>query len=230
MPEDKKPLPKPPSTPFGSKKRFGDEENNEGLIADKMSMAMAGGNIEEFMKKEIGDNANAQKLASMMMGMSGMSPGGIASQGAPVPPEPPELQKQQKSQGSQGSQKQQEPGSVASPSTPPSEEIMKAAMSGDTKSLAEMLKKEHLRRQGADTQGQEETPAEAQHEPQQTEGSLPVGSTAQDAPEGAPEPEMEKQVLMKLMKIASDNNVSIDWVINRALKLYVRDFEGTGRI
>ncbi len=198
MADDKKPLPTPPNTPFGRKKRFGDEENNEDLIADKMGMAMAGGRLEEFMDKEIGDNENARKLASMMMGMSGMSPGGVTAQSAPVPPD------------------EQEAGTEESPSTPPPEDMMKAAMSGDTKNLAQMLKKEHLRRQGADPEGSEDIP----------QGN----ATPEAAPEAAPEAQMEKQVLIKLIKIASDNKVSVDWVINRALKLYVRDYEGTGRI
>ncbi len=223
MPDDKKPLPKPPSTPFGRKKGFGDEENNEELIADKMGMAMAGGSIEEFMNKEIGDNANARKLASMMMGMSGMSPGGVTAQSSPVPPEKQEIGTQEVGD---------------SPSTPPPEEMVKAAMSGDIKNLAQMLKKEHLRRQGVSSEGppegspekSENTQGKAQHEPGEVESIPPGDATPEAVPEAAPEAQMEKETLVKLIKIASDNKVSVDWVISRALKLYVRDYEGTGRI
>jgi len=202
MPEDKKPLPTPPNTPAGRKRRFVDEEPDEELMADKMGMAMAGGKIEEFMNKEIGDNENARKLTSMMMGMSGMSPGGIMPQGATASPDKHEPQ---------------EADTKESASTPPPEEIMNAVMSGDAKSLAEMLKKEHLRRQGAGADVSSEKPSQTQ---------APANEPSQPSAEA----EMEKDVLVKLMKIASDNNVSIDWVINRALKLYVRDHEGTGRI
>ncbi len=94
---------------------------------------------------------------------------------------------------------------------------MKAAMSGDSKGLAEMLKKEHLRRQGAGADVSEEKPSQMQ-DPVKEESQAPADAA------------MEKEVLEKLMKIASENNVSIDWVINRALKLYVRDYEGTGRV
>ncbi len=210
MPEDKRPLPKPPS---GRKRRFVDDEDKEELLADQMGMAMVSGKLDEFIDKEIGDNVNARKLTSMMMGFSGMSTDGLSVEGlsagsAPMPPEA------------------QEAGEAKAASTPPPEDIMKAAMSGDSKGLADMLKKEHLRRQGADPEGPEDTPGKAQHEPGEIEG-LTQGD---ETPEESREAVMEKQVLVKLMKIASDNNVSIDWVINRALKLYVRDYEGTGRI
>ena len=190
MPEDKKPLPKPPSTPFGRNKQFGDEGNpdsREELIADKMGMAMAGGKLDEFMDKEIGDNDNARKLASMMMGMSGMSSGGSTAQGSPGPSESvesPEPQKQQK---------QEEASAGAGPSTPAPEEMMKAAMSGDVKGLSQMLRNEHMKRQGADGNSPEETPADAGQEP--AEAASPI--------EGDDEAQMEKQVLIKLMKIAS---------------------------
>ena len=40
----------------------------------------------------------------------------------------------------------------------------------------------------------------------------------------------EKEVLDSLMKIASENNASIDWLILRALKLYIEEHEKTGRL
>ncbi len=218
MPDDKKPLPTPPNSPAGRNRRFVDgEESNEELIADKMSMAMAGGKLDEFMSKEIGDNDNARKLASMMMGLSGMSPGGTMPQGATAPPD---------------KQETQEAGNKESTSTPPPEEIMKAAMSGDAKSLSEMLKKEHLRRQGAGEEASGERSAQMQ-EPADGPAQMamdPAADTSGEEPQASPASAMEKEVLTKLIKIASANNVSVDWVISRALKLYVRDYEGTGRI
>ena len=202
MPKDKKPLPTPPGP--GRKRRSEEDPPDEPLIADKMGMAMVTGDLDKFMKEEFEGSENAHKLASMMMGMSGMAPGGITPQGATTIPEEEQVTSGEASSG--------EP-----PSAPPSEEIMKAAMSGDSKGLSEMLKKEHLRRQGAGADVSEEKPAEMQD---------PAAEPSQASPEAA----MEKEVLVKLMKIASENNVSIDWVINRALKLYVRDFEATGRV
>lgn len=216
MSDKNKELPKPPTTPFGRKKRFGDDVQEEPLLSDKMTMAMAGGKIDEFMGKEFGDNENARKLASMMMGMSGMGPGvmpqGVTNSGA-----------EEKAQNAETPDTPDK--SVAPPTEAPPEELMKAAMGGDVKHLAEILKKEHLKRQGktaAGDAGPEPAPPEPISQEENTEG----------AAEGAPDSEgaIEKHILMKLIKIATDNDVSVDWVINRALKLYVRDHEGTGRI
>ena len=213
MPKDKKPLPTPPGP--GRQRRSEEDPQDDPLIADKMGMAMATGNLDKYMKEEFEGSENAHKLASMMMGMTGMAPQGVPTQGVPtqgVPtqsvPAPPEGQEAPSGEP---------PPSGETPSHPPSEEIMKAAMSGDSKGLAEMLKKEHLRRQGAGADVSEEKPSQMQ-DPVKEESQAPADAA------------MEKEVLEKLMKIASENNVSIDWVINRALKLYVRDYEGTGRV
>ena len=211
MPKDKKPLPTPPGP--GRKRRSEEDSPDEPLIADKMGMAMATGNLDKYMKEEFEGSENARKLASMMMGMSGMAPGGITP-GESTPQGAPSLTKGQEAPSGK------DPSGEA-PSAPPPEEIMKAAMSGDSKGLAEMLKKEHLRRQGAGADASGEKPAQMQD---------PAAVPADEESQAAPEAAMEKEVLMKLMKIASENNVSIDWVINRALKLYVRDYEGTGRV
>ena len=76
MSPNEKPLPKPPSTPFGRKRAGEQREEQEPLTADRMAAAMAEGKIEEFLKKEMPDNEHARKLANMMMGMSGMMPAG----------------------------------------------------------------------------------------------------------------------------------------------------------
>jgi len=76
MSQNEKPLPKPPSTPFGRKRPSEQREGQEPLIADRMAEAMVAGKLEEFMKKEMPDNEHARKLANMMMGMTGMMPAG----------------------------------------------------------------------------------------------------------------------------------------------------------
>ena len=219
MPKDKKPLPTPPGP--GRKRRSEEDSQDEPLIADKMGMAMATGNLEKFMKEEFEGSDNAHKLASMMMGMSGMAPEGFTPQGASTIPEEQAASGEAASDETPPSGEAPSAPSGETPVAPPSEEVMKAAMSGDSKALSEMLKKEHLRRQGAGAEVSEEKPAEMQD---------PAAVPADEESQAAPEAAMEKEVLMKLMKIASENNVSIDWVINRALKLYVRDYEGTGRV
>ena len=75
MSEKEKPLPRPPKTPFG-RNRFEQREEDAPLMADRMAAAMAEGKLEEFMKEEMPDNDYARALASMMMGMTGMMPGG----------------------------------------------------------------------------------------------------------------------------------------------------------
>lgn len=40
----------------------------------------------------------------------------------------------------------------------------------------------------------------------------------------------EKGDIDTLMKVAAENNVSLDWVLSRAIKLYARDYRNTGRI
>ena len=47
---------------------------------------------------------------------------------------------------------------------------------------------------------------------------------------GAGEQNFNKADLDTLMQIAAENNVSFDWVMARAVKLYARDYRTTGRI
>ena len=76
MSEKEKPLPRPPKTPFGRKRRFEGNEEDVSLMADRMGAAMAEGKLEEFLQREMPDNEYARTLAAMMMGMTGMMPPG----------------------------------------------------------------------------------------------------------------------------------------------------------
>lgn len=40
----------------------------------------------------------------------------------------------------------------------------------------------------------------------------------------------EKELIDKLIAIASDNNTTVDWLIMRALRIYIQDYERTGRL
>ncbi|MCC6347898.1 MAG: hypothetical protein IT388_11980, partial [Nitrospirales bacterium] len=71
MSREEKPLPKPPSTPFGRKKQFGETESDMNLLSDRLAMAMAEGKLDEYMQKEMPDNEYARSLTMMMMGMTG---------------------------------------------------------------------------------------------------------------------------------------------------------------
>ena len=98
--------------------------------------------------------------------------------------------------------------SVNPPSEPPGE-VVKAAKEGDVKGLMEILQREHKKRSFAPG---EEIP------PENTEETPPaIGK-------------VEKETLDQLMDIASRNNLSMDWVVLRALRLYVEEYQKTGRL
>lgn len=188
MSEKERPLPKPPTTPFGRKRSFEENEENAPLMADRMAAAMAEGTLDEFIKQELPDNEHARTLAMMMMGMSGM-----------IPP-----------QGFPSSVQGNEP--PAGPLTPPSEPpegVVKAAKEGDVKGLMEILQREHTKRSSA--------PGE-NIMPEKTEESPPAIGL------------VEKETLDQLMDIASKNNLSMDWIVLRALRLYVEEYHKTGRL
>ena len=41
---------------------------------------------------------------------------------------------------------------------------------------------------------------------------------------------IEKDMLDALMKVAFENKLSIDWLMARALKLYLEEYQKTGRL
>lgn len=91
-------------------------------------------------------------------------------------------------------------------------DAVNAIHSGDVKGLMEILEREHKKRMNdSDPSVRSEDPA-------------PYGSQ-QDA-----QPNIEKEILDQLIKIASGNNVTLDWIVLRALKLYVKEYVKTGRL
>ena len=87
----------------------------------------------------------------------------------------------------------------------PPEEVSEAARTGDMEKLVGLLKREHDK--GSD--GAAET-----GDTEKTEGAATIG----------------KEEIDRLIRIASDNGLSPDWVILRAIRLYVREYEKTGRL
>lgn len=195
MSDEERPLPKPPSTPFG-RKRFREEESSGPLMSDRIMAAMAEGRLEEFLKTEVPDNEHARRLVSLMMGMTGMAPFQGMPSGAP----------QERSDEPAG-ETPQEAGQPPSAETVP-EEVMKAVQSGDVQGLMGMLMREHQKRAGG----------------------APEPEPEKEMPRTAELPVMEKEILDRLMKIASDNSLSLDWLIMRALRLYIEEHEKTGRL
>jgi hypothetical protein len=95
----------------------------------------------------------------------------------------------------------------AEPSGAPPE-VVAAVREGDVQQLAGLLQKEYRKRFFGEEQDKSE-----------------------EAPSEQPaKPTIERDVIETLVKIASDNDVSIDWLTLRALKLYLQEYQRTGRL
>jgi len=88
----------------------------------------------------------------------------------------------------------------------PPGEVLRAVAAGDVAGLMGLLRHEHERRTGSTDEMAGEQP------------SQPAG------------PGAEQEVLDSLIGIAEDNGLSVDWVVLRALKLYVEEYRKTGRL
>jgi hypothetical protein len=200
MTKKDKPLPKPPNKAFGRKNKFEQENESSSLMADRMAAAMAEGTLDEFIKQEMPDNEYAKSLASMMMGMTGMLP----MEGARTTQPPVE-------------QRPRPSGSMPTELAPPAtempaevlEDVRKAIDSGDVKGLMELLQQEHRKR----------TPGS---EPGMREEAVAMPSPAQ--------PAIDRDQIDALLQIAKDNSVSVDWLILRAIRVYVQEYQKTGKL
>ncbi len=83
-----------------------------------------------------------------------------------------------------------------------SERVMRAAEKGDLETLGNLLAGELRKRSGG------ESPKK----------------------KGPKETHFDKADIDTILEIAARNNVSVDWVMARAIKLYARDYRTTGRI
>ncbi len=103
--------------------------------------------------------------------------------------------------------------SATSGQTPSAEEVpgdvKEAIQGGDVRGLMDLLRREHQKRTpGADTKPAAEAAA-----------SQPVG-----------QPTIDKELIDALIRIATDNSVALDWIMLRAIKLYVQEYQKTGRL
>ncbi len=202
MSEKENPLPKPPKTPFGRRRSGEDEEGSpQQLMADRMAMAMAEGRLDEFMKKNLPDNEQTRQLAMMMMSMTGMA-GMIPPTGFTAPA--------QEGSAEAPTDVQHEHGQEVGQETQVPEDVMKAVHAGDMHQLMELLKREHQKRTGS------EIPPPP---PPAAESGFNV------SPAG-----IEKEVLDQLLEIAAANSVTLDWLILRAMKVYVEEYRKTGKL
>jgi hypothetical protein len=204
MTEPDRPLPTPPRSRFG---RDSQEETSpaSGMISDRMALAAAEGRLEEFLQHELPEGDHARNLALMMMGMSGMMPTEMpAEQPQTISPHgaPPPA-----------------PGAHAagSPEVPP--EVLAAIEQGDVANLMGILRAEHAKRSGA---GADEAPGAAG-----PPAELPTPSAP---PAGEGRAGIDAAIVDELIRIGSDNDVTVDWLMLRAVKLYVEEYRKTGRL
>lgn len=93
----------------------------------------------------------------------------------------------------------------------PSEDIINAVQAGDLQGLMGLLAREHIKRTGSSIT---DTPHEEKN-------SIAPSSAG---------PAVDKEMIDLLMKIASDNDLSLDWLFFRALKRYVEEYKRTGNL
>lgn len=92
------------------------------------------------------------------------------------------------------------------------ENVLKAVQGGDVKGLTDLLRKEHQKRSpGA-----------------QIEGAASVEAPVAQEPAG--QPAIDKELIDALVRIAADNSVTVDWIILRAVKVYVEEYRKTGKL
>ena len=207
MTESDRPLPTPPRSRFGRDSR---EEAGpaSGMISDRMTLAAAEGRLEEFLAHEIPAGDHARSLALMMMGMSGMMP-------TEVPAGPPQGVPAVSTQTPVAPASEAQ---TAAPEVPP--EIFAAIQQGDVASLMGILRAEHEKRAtpGAPTEQLQQAPA-----PPAAAG--PAAAPTATGPAG-----IDAALIDELIRISTDNDVTVDWLMLRAVKLYVEEHRKTGRL
>ncbi len=95
------------------------------------------------------------------------------------------------------------------------EDVRSAIVGGDIQGLMNLLKREHEKR------NPDSPLLKAQEQPEE--------SSTHEQPSG-PTPTIDKETIDTLVKIALDNSVTLDWIILRAIKLYVQEYRKTGRL
>ncbi len=91
----------------------------------------------------------------------------------------------------------------------PPEDVIDTARAGDVKGMMDILVREHRKRM-----------RDAEAEPEEEEKADETSGLS----------EVERETLNQLIRIASENNVSVDWTILRALKLYILEYQKSGRL
>lgn len=133
--------------------------------------------------------------------MMGMT-GMLPAGGGQQAPQPPE--KKEETPSSENVASEQMPSAEEIP-----EDVKSAIQGGDVRGLMDLLRREHQKRMP----GAGATPSEEAAEPHSVD-----------------QPVVDKELIDALIRIASDNSVTLDWIILRAIRLYVQDYEKTGKL
>ena len=88
-------------------------------------------------------------------------------------------------------------------------DVRKAIQGGDVKGLMELLRREHQKRMPG---------------PESDAGKTDAG------PRPVDHPTIDRDVIDALIQIASENGVTPDWIVLRAIKFYVQEYQKTGRL
>ncbi len=94
------------------------------------------------------------------------------------------------------------------------EDVRQAIMGGDVQSLMGLLRKEHQKR----------NPEAAVESPEA------VAPSSSEESSSTVQPTIDKETIDALVQIASDNSVTLDWIILRAIKVYVQEYQKTGKL
>jgi hypothetical protein len=95
------------------------------------------------------------------------------------------------------------------------EDVFKAVQGGDVKGLVDLLRKEHQKR----------SPGEADAE---VAGAGPTQDAS--SPQASGMPTIDKELIDAMIQIAKENSVTMDWIILRAIKVYVEEYQKTGKL
>jgi hypothetical protein len=215
MPDNDRPLPTPPRSRFGRPLPEA-EGPSAPLTADRMAQAAAEGRLDEFLQCEIPEGEHARRLVQMMMGMSGMMPQGMP--GIPVGAAPRSLETSAAPPVSGASETPGEAGAAVSP------DVLAATTRGDVAGLMALLRAEHERRSGEASPGVDASAAALS-----TVGGAVPQQAATDRAD-APRPGIDQALVDEMIRVAAENQVSVDWLLLRAVKLYLEEHRRTGRL
>jgi hypothetical protein len=89
------------------------------------------------------------------------------------------------------------------------EDVRMAIQDGDMKGLADLLRREHQKRM-----------PDAETKPAEEAAVQPASG----------QPVIDKDLIDAMIQIAADNSVTLDWIMLRAIKVYVEEYRKTGKL